>query len=256
MILLYHHVIPADRIPPVDRQRPGEGWEFIHSPEGFERQLRALAAKDYRFLSLGDLVTEIDLRNREPRRTATVTFDDGWADNYEFAFPVLKRMGIPATLFITTEHLRDGHAADPRKMTAAQLREMSRTGMTLGGHTRTHVDLTAVSEAKALEEMAGCREDLEQILGGRIEYFAYPGGAFNARVARLAREAGYRAACSVLGPAANDKSSLYWMYRDLLTESMTTWRDRYRLSTVARRVFSYRVRRRLETHLREETAKV
>jgi len=253
VILLYHHVIPIERIPPATRRLPGEGWEFTHSPEGFERQLRALAARKYRFLSLGELVGEIDLTGSEPKRTVSVTFDDGWVDNHEYAFPILKRLGVPATFFVTTEHLREGGEPDARKMAAGQLRELVQAGMTLGGHTRTHVDLRGISEEAALGELAGCRDDVEKAVGSRMEFFAYPGGAFNASVARLARKAGYRAACSVLGPAANDSSSLFWMYRDLLTESMRSWRDRYRLSPLARRMLAWRVESRLERMLGTST---
>jgi peptidoglycan/xylan/chitin deacetylase (PgdA/CDA1 family) len=90
---------------------------------------------------------------------------------------------------------------------------------------------------------------LQRALGVDVRFFAYPGGAFNRDVARLTQEAGYTAACSVLGPARNAQSSLFWLYREVLSEGMDTWHDWYRLSPLARRLFSFRVTRKLTSAL-------
>ncbi len=247
MILMYHHVAPATS--GSTHHGPAEGWEFRHSPAGFERQLEELRRRGFRFVPLPEMIGDIRRNGREPHKAAAITFDDGWADNHEYALPILRRLGLSATFFLTTEHLRRG-AADPRKMNRAQLCELVRAGMIIGGHTRTHADLTRMPESQAKAEITGCRADLEDALGQPVTSFAYPGGAFNRRVADWTREAGYEAACSVLGPARNDPSSLYWLFRDLITESMHTAGDRYRLSPGARRLLAWRVRRRLRRQLR------
>lgn len=242
MILMYHHIAPTEAVPLVPE--PREGWDFTLSPEGFEHQLLELQRRGYQFVALADLVDGIRQQGVEKPRTVAVTFDDGWADNYQFAFPILKKLAVPATFFVNTNHLGKG-AACPKRMSVAQLKELLRAGMTIGGHGRSHADLTRLPPDRARAEIAGCNEDLEQALGVKAQFFAYPGGAFNREVARLAREAGYTAACSVLGPARNDRSSLFWLYRDVLSEAMDTWHDRYRLSPLARRIFVVRVKRRL-----------
>ena len=246
MILLYHHVAPPEVVP--STWEPNEGWNWRHSPEGFERQLVEVARRGYRFRSLSVIVNEIRQRGSEDPMSAAVTFDDGWVDNYQFAFPVLKRLAIPATFFMTTAHRQDG-IEESKRMSVAQLKELLQSGMAIGGHSRSHPNLTKLGTKQAAEEIRGCREDLERALGVHISLFAYPGGAFNRQVARLTEEAGYTGACSVLGPHRNDKSSLFWLYRDLLTESMATWGDRYRLCPTARRLFSFRVERRLKQSL-------
>ena len=101
----------------------------------------------------------------------------------------------------------------------------------------------------ARTEIAGSKDDIEQALGTNVRFFAYPGGVFNRAVSRVVQEAGFEAACSVLGPALNDRSTLHWLYRDLLTESLTSLGDRYRLNAIARRILSFRVRRRLSQAL-------
>ncbi|HZO08410.1 MAG TPA: polysaccharide deacetylase family protein [Myxococcota bacterium] len=247
MILMYHHVSPER--PAAADARPDEGWDFHLSPQGFERQLRALSRRGLRFVPLPEIVETIRRGGREPDGVAAITFDDGWRDVYEHALPILLEMGLPATFFLTTEHLRPGRA-DARRLGRAQILELISAGMTVGGHSRTHVDLTRIPEARAREEIAGCRQDLEQATGQSVTLFAYPGGEFDRRVVELTREAGYAAACSTLGPARNDRASLFWMFRDLITEPMNSLGDRYRLSPWARRPLAWRVRGKVRRKLR------
>ena len=248
MIILYHHVAPAARRPHDPEELRKAGWGFTHSPEAFEAQLLELRRRRYRFISLGQLLDEIRSNGEERPDSLVVTFDDGWIDNHEYAFPILKKLGITATFFVTTEHLRSG-VRDPRRMGPQDLKELVREGFTVGTHTRTHPDLTRVPGESAWAEIAGCKEDVEQALGVAVDFFAYPGGAFNATIAGLTRRAGYQAACSVLGPKSNDASSLFWLYRDLLTHSLNTLGDYYRMSPIARKLFSFRVNRRLKRRL-------
>jgi peptidoglycan/xylan/chitin deacetylase (PgdA/CDA1 family) len=246
MILMYHHVAPVQAVPRV--QAPNEGWEVRISPQGFERQLIALQGKGYCFVSLGEMVDDIRTKGVENSRTVAVTFDDGWVDNCRFALPVLKRLSVPATFFVTSAHLRSG-TQDQKRMSVAQLKELLAAGMGIGGHSRTHPDLTKLAPEQTREEIAGCKADLEHALGVHVPFFAYPGGAFNRQVARLAEQVGFAAACSVLGPARNDTSSLYWLYRDTLTESLSSPHDIYRLSPVLRRLIDFRVKQRLRLRL-------
>ena len=134
-------------------------------------------------------------------------------------------------------------------MGVSQLNQLLGAGMTLGGHTRSHPDLRKLPAQVALEEIAGCKQDLERAFEIVVQFFAYPGGAFNRDVARLTQEAGYTAACSVLSPASNTTDSMFWLFRDFLSESMNTLGDRYRLNLVARQLLSFRVKRRLKEKL-------
>ena len=246
VILLYHHIAPVEEIP--QAAEASEGWHFTHSPAGFEHQLIELQRRGYQFVSLAQLVGEIRRCGDERARTAIITFDDGWVDNYKFALPILRKHSIPATFFVTSAHLGD-ETKDEKRMSVAQLQELLVAGMTVGGHGRTHADLTKLPADQARAEIVGCKEDLERSLGIKVQFFAYPGGAFNREVARLTQDAGYTAACSTLGPARNDCKSLFWLYRDLLSRSMSTWGDRYRLCPAARRFLSFRITRRLRSRL-------
>jgi peptidoglycan/xylan/chitin deacetylase (PgdA/CDA1 family) len=248
LILLYHHIAPAEIVPKSAGRVRDEGWKFAHTPEAFEFQMKELQRRGYSFVSLGQLVDEIRASGKESDNSVAVTFDDGWIDNYNFAAPLLRKLGIPATFFVTTQFLRDGRE-DPSRINCRQLREMRAEGFAIGSHTRTHADLSRVTEREAREEVFESKADLEQALGAPVDFLAYPGGAFTARVAGFAREAGYRAACSVLGPKRNDTASLYWLYRDLLSPELNTFGDRYRLSRIARGALAFRVNRRLRRRL-------
>jgi peptidoglycan/xylan/chitin deacetylase (PgdA/CDA1 family) len=246
MILMYHHIAPPEAVPP--EWEANEGWHFTRTPEGFERHLLELMRRGYRFISLEELVDDIHKRGAEDPNTVAVTFDDGWVDNFIFGLPVLKKLSVPATFFVTSGHIHNGED-DPRKMSVSQLKELLRARMTIGGHTRLHPDLTKLPLKDAGRSIGECKEDLETALGVPVRFFAYPGGAFNRQVAQLVRQAGYAAACAILGPDRNTTSSLFWLYRDLLSESMNNYHDRYRLSPVARALLSFRVRHRLRRQL-------
>ena len=103
VILTYHRVMPpADRPSP---DRPGEALRslpgIVVSPATFAEQI-AFLARRHTIISLEDLVDCLTTARKIPKRAAVVTFDDGWRDNYEYAFLILRQHGVPATVFLTT----------------------------------------------------------------------------------------------------------------------------------------------------------
>ena len=105
LILMYHGI---------GRPRFSEPAIMV-SEENFERQLGYLLRR-YRVLSLEDGVELLERGLEPPRNNVVLTFDDGYRDNYEKAFPLLKKYGCPATIFVATEPLATGHALWPNRL--------------------------------------------------------------------------------------------------------------------------------------------
>jgi len=228
MILMYHHICPAEEVPLAGDACSIEGWDYNLWSEDFEFQLESLRRRGFRFVTLDEYVCHAVDADRGPGNWVTVTFDDGWRDNHTHALPVLARLGIPATFFVVSGQMA-GVAAE-RRMTPAMLRELVEAGMEIGAHTRTHPNLTALPEELLDDEIGGCKADLEELLGQPIRFLAYPGGRFNEAVERCVQRHGYKAACSVIPAGINDASARYHLSRDVFTPHMDTWRDRFLLS--------------------------
>lgn len=138
-----------------------------------------------------------------PERSVVLTFDDGYADNYEGAFLPLAENDMKATWFITTDCI--GKHADwmgspstqTHMLTIEQLHQMEKAGMEIGSHTRTHPDLTTLSFQQQLDEMTHSKHILESVIHGKVFSFAYPYGRYNADSIIAAKEADYQLACTV-----------------------------------------------------------
>lgn len=223
VILIYHHIAPVKRA--ADSCDGMDDPALTITPEQLAGQLRGLLRRGYRFVGLPELVATIGRRGWEPWRQVAVTFDDGYADNHTHALPVLRTFNVPATFFVTTDHIHQG-VADPQLMNADQLRDLLHCGMTIGAHSRTHPNLLEIPEARAREEIFGSKADLERALGRRIDLFAYPYGAHHRVQVNLVREAGYTAAVSAGGGAQNTRLGLFWLFRYGLSANGNDREDR------------------------------
>jgi peptidoglycan/xylan/chitin deacetylase (PgdA/CDA1 family) len=223
MILMYHHVCPVETVPAEAERSALAGWEYRVEPADFEKQLLWLQRKRYHFVSLAEYVRTLRDQGRIFGRIAAVTFDDGWRDNHEYAFPILRRLGIPATFFIVSGEMAG--VPSSMRMEPVMLRELADGGMEIGGHSRSHPNLAALPDDALDGEIRGCREDLAQVVGKPIRFFAYPGGRHDGRVIDASVRAGYEAACSVEPWGGNDRSRMFRLYRDVLGGSNGWWRD-------------------------------
>lgn len=145
------------------------------------------------------------------RPAVAITFDDGYAENMEFALPLLVREGLPCTYFVASRFVLErrpfphdvalGKPCAPN--TPEQLRQIADWGIDVGAHTRTHADLGRMGDdGKLFNEIVGSAEDLADMLGRPIRYFAFPYGQWNNLNVRgfdIAREAGFAGVCSAYG---------------------------------------------------------
>ena len=169
-------------------------------------------------------------------RTACLTFDDGFIDNYTVLFPVLSEMGVPATCFVTNR----GDPSFPRErwsaeepvpegasfLTAGMIREMDASGLVeIGGHTAGHTTLTKVPLAAARAEIEDNKRWLESVLGHGISSFAYPRGGENDEVVALVRAAGYRFAAAMVKKMRPVQADPYRVHRQIIPRGMATWKS-------------------------------
>ena len=194
-ILGYHKVgaFKGDHVPTV-------------SPESFGRQLALLARLRYRVLSFDEFAGCLDRAEPFPRRSAVITFDDGYEETCTVAWPLLKRFGFPATVFIAP-----GEVGQPGFVTWEQVSAMASDGITIGSHTMHHSYLPLVKEEQLMDELLGSKQAIESRIRQPVHYLSYPIGGFTPQAQAVTRQAGYLAACTTnraLKPARLDRYAL------------------------------------------------
>lgn len=197
-----------------------DGWEhaLAVTPRAFERQLRSLLRRGYRPLGADGLL-------EGPRRGLHVTFDDAYRSVHD-ALPTLRRLGLPATIFVSTGFADDGGrplavpelaadaAAQPEElatMTWDEVRAIADDGVEIGSHTVSHPHLPRLSDAELDRELRQSRARVEERLGRRCRFFAYPYGEHDERVQDAVRRAGYEAAFALAAGA--DRANVHALPR-------------------------------------------
>ncbi|MBA3867214.1 MAG: polysaccharide deacetylase family protein [Solirubrobacterales bacterium] len=181
-----------------------EGDRYVVSRRQLGRQLRLLKLFGFRTIGLSELVAASREGRLPPRNSIVITIDDGYADNFEVALPLLRRHGAEATIFLLSDRFGavndwtdEGALAKRPLLALEQVLADGGDRLTYGAHTRSHADLEAAGDDEVVDQVASSRERLERDLGRRVTTFAYPFGRFDERAVDAVREAGYDGACTV-----------------------------------------------------------
>ena len=187
------------------------GYAWRVTPAAFEAQMRWLAEGGYQVLSLGAFLRDRDEGRLRPR-SVVLTFDDGFRGVLLHAYPVLKRYGFPATLFLATgsmgqaefpwvRHwlLGDEDPQEYRPLSWDEIRGLDSTVVELGSHTVSHPHLGRLPPKKMEEELTESRRQIETETGQAVRFLAYPGGIaryadHSTETRRLLMATGYSAA--------------------------------------------------------------
>jgi len=180
-ILTYHSVRPGG---------DGPRSAYVH-PDDFAAQMDWLGSSGYQVVTLGQLALALARGETPSSRWVCITFDDGYADNYVHAFPVLRRLSLQATIFLVTGSI----GRDAAFLTPAQIDEMKAGGIEFGAHTMDHVSLSSLPLAEAREQVVRSRDQASLLLESPVEHFCYPFGHFNEAVEGFVRDAGFRTCC-------------------------------------------------------------
>jgi peptidoglycan/xylan/chitin deacetylase (PgdA/CDA1 family) len=186
-ILCYHNIGPQTR------------GRLLMSASAFEEQMRYLKRERYHVITLKQYLEFASLRRQLPRKTVVLTFDDGWKGFKEHAYPILKELGFPATLFIYTDFIGARIA-----MTWPELKELAQEGFDVQAHSKTHGDMRRKPTESEEEYQRRLQVELvqpltvfQQRLGQTPTILAYPYGSHDDDVVKRTREAGYVAALDV-----------------------------------------------------------
>jgi len=183
-VLLYHHVSNDYSDLP----------ELTVGTAEFEQQIRMLHQAGFQTISPESFLAYMQGEPVElPDKPVLITFDDGYEDNYSNAFPVLRKYGFTAVIFMVGINFdRD------KRLSTKQVREMTEHGVTVGGHSMTHPDLTSLTGRELAREVVGSKRKAERATGKEAAFFAYPCGFYDVAVWQAVETAGYQAAFTVL----------------------------------------------------------
>lgn len=179
-ILMYHYVRA------VDQGADPLGYELSVTPEDFGSQMAWLHDQGYIGMRMDGITRCVRGETLCPGRAIAITFDDGYADAYSEALPVLQRYGLLATFYIVTNFV-----GQPGYMTWEQVAALRDAGMEIGAHTVSHLDLTSLDWDTASFEIGQSKAELDRHLGLNVTSFCYPTGLYNATIEEQVRAAGF-----------------------------------------------------------------
>lgn len=218
-ILTYHRLLPGEATHSADPQR------IAVSAAQFRSHLKWLKRLGYRAFPLEKYPELLRAKQPAPPRHVGLTFDDGYEDVLTIGLPILREFGFTATVFAVSQELGGTNRWDTgtaKLLTADQYKTLHAAGIHIGAHTRSHKHLPTLSDAEAAAELAGCKTDLETALGWPISLLAYPYGETDARIDRLAANAGYAAAFGTDRAPINHAENPYRIRRAIVFPSNST----------------------------------
>ncbi len=189
-VLMYHKVSPL-------RSVGGRGLRV--TPQEFAWQMKYLKDQGFTTITGEDLIRYLKQKRRLPSRAVMITFDDGYEDNYLYAYPIMKKYGIKATIFIVADEMGRYNAWDVilnkqpfnPLLNWDEASEMSHHGIEFGSHTLTHPHLAKIDLKQAKREIFDSKAEIEHQLGVEVTTFAYPYGNYDKNVVDLIKQAGY-----------------------------------------------------------------
>jgi len=208
LILAYHGVGPV---------LSAEDPNFLRVPaDRFRSQIESLMDAGFRMTTVADLASRAN-GGTPPPGWAAISFDDGMQDNHSDALPIMRDLGVPGTVYVTTGLIGQRNPwidYEARMMTRDELLELRSEGWELGAHTITHPDLSAMTRQECVRELAESRATLEELTGDPVKTFAYPFCKYGPAALEAVAEVGFEAAVTCHGRGGWSK---YEMKRQMIT---------------------------------------
>jgi len=163
--------------------------------EQFEAQMKYLSENGYTAITPADMLDAWENGTQLPEKPVIITFDDGYLDNYNHAFPVLEKYQLKATIFLISDYVN----TYPNYLTWSAVQDMQQSGLIdFESHTLSHEELTKAPDLdEAKHQLTGSKQAIEWNLGKQVNFIAYPCGEYNDDIEQATKDAGYRAAFTV-----------------------------------------------------------
>lgn len=181
-ILMYHHVGPLPEN--ADDIRKG----LTVSVENFDSQLKYLKDNQYIVVTLKKLY-EMVARGEDTSRVVVLTFDDGYSDNFDYAWNAMQKYAMQGTFFIIS-----GKIGQNEYMDEDQIRALASGSNEIASHSVAHLNMDQLDADRARVELADSKKALESLSGQQIYSFCYPAGKYSDETKKLVGESGYKIA--------------------------------------------------------------
>jgi len=249
-VLMYHHI------------NHHKGDMVTITPAVFEGQMEYLYRAGYRTLKIDELITYINDGLTLTQKAVVVTFDDGWLDNYMYAFPAIKKYKINATAFLITNRVENASLQNSELQTLNSrltipthkesksliekgeshkvvlnweiIKEMSNSGMIeFYSHTKSHAKCNSLSEKELMEELKESREIIEKKLGSPCPYLCWPYGKYNDLAVSVAKKVGYTAIFTTNHGVADAGTDPFAINRIIVKDSVAWFKKKMIIYTNA-----------------------
>lgn len=174
----------------VEQRSEGKNHELEITPEFLRRTIETYHQQGHRFVSI-DEACDIISKGHTKHPFVCLTFDDGYQDNYNIAYPILKQYEVPFAIYVTTGFIDNRlpmwwYSKEKLGINTESLKKIDADPLcTIGAHTVSHPKLDTLSPEEQTKEIGQSLQELESILGHPIRHFSYPHGAYNADTLKI-----------------------------------------------------------------------
>lgn len=183
-----------------------------------------LSSQQYQLLPLAEYTHQLRNEKKFSCRTAVLNFDDGYANFFQEAYPILKKYNFRATIFVSVNFIGKRYDILPHlnllKLNWEEIRFLSEEGFEFGSHCMHHFNLTSLSIVQARFEIEKSKAVLEDALGKEVTSFCYPNGVFNREICDMVKECGYHSAVTLIPGNSNDVNNIYTLRRVVIGASV------------------------------------